>query len=98
MEVANAVAIALVPPLCAACGRACRPEAVLCNRCGRRLTAADPLLTKGPAGVEKGWASAPPGGGGRDLGGGLEVPRPASGGRPVGGKNEGGAAPPHRTR
>jgi predicted amidophosphoribosyltransferase len=67
MEVANAVAIALVPPLCAACGRTCRPEAVLCNRCGRRLAAADPLLTKGPSGLDRAWSSAPYEGVARDL-------------------------------
>jgi ComF family protein len=59
MELANAVAIALVPPLCASCGRSCRPEATLCTRCGRRLAAADPLLGGGPAGLDRAWSSAP---------------------------------------
>src|SRR3954447_21767712 len=67
MEVANAVAIALVPPLCAACGRVCRPEAVLCNRCGRRLARAEPLLSGGPQGLDKAWSSAPYEGVARDL-------------------------------
>jgi predicted amidophosphoribosyltransferase len=67
MELANAVAAALVPPLCAACGRSCRPEAVLCNRCGRRLAAADPLLGSGPAGLDRAWSSAPYEGVARDL-------------------------------
>ncbi|HMI81504.1 MAG TPA: hypothetical protein VK480_06920, partial [Solirubrobacterales bacterium] len=59
MELANAVAIALVPPLCASCGRSCRAEATLCTRCGRRLAAADPLLGSGPAGLDRAWSSAP---------------------------------------
>jgi len=67
MEVANAVAIALVPPLCAACARVCRPEAVLCNRCGRRLARAEPFLSSGPAGLDKAWSSAPYEGVARDL-------------------------------
>jgi predicted amidophosphoribosyltransferase len=59
MELANAVAIALVPPLCASCGRSCRSEATLCTRCGRRLAAAKPLLGSGPAGLDRAWSSAP---------------------------------------
>lgn len=59
MEIANAVAVALVPPLCAACGRSCRAEAVVCTRCGRRLGHAEPLLGKGPAGLDRAWSSAP---------------------------------------
>jgi predicted amidophosphoribosyltransferase len=67
VDVAAAVSIALVPPLCAACGRVCRPEAVLCNRCGRRLARAEPLLSGGPDGVDKAWSSAPYEGVARDL-------------------------------
>src|SRR3954453_14570461 len=52
------IGVALVPPLCAACGRSCRSEAVVCTRCGRRLADADPFLGNGPAGLEKGWSSA----------------------------------------
>lgn len=58
MEILQAVASSLVPPLCASCGRACRPEAVLCNRCGRRLAAAEPLLGSGPPGLDRVWSSA----------------------------------------
>jgi predicted amidophosphoribosyltransferase len=58
MEVLHAVAASLLPPLCAACGRSCRAEAVLCTRCGRRLAAAEPLLGKGPAGLDRVWSSA----------------------------------------
>jgi predicted amidophosphoribosyltransferase len=59
MEIAKAVAVALVPPLCAACGKSCRAEAIVCTRCGRRLADADPLLGNGPAGLDRAWSSAP---------------------------------------
>lgn len=58
MEILQAIATGLVPPLCASCGRGCRPDAVLCNRCGRRLAAAEPLLGKGPPGLDGAWSSA----------------------------------------
>src|SRR3954452_15796616 len=67
MEIGNAVAVALVPSLCAACGRSCRVEAVVCNRCGRRLADAKPLLGNGPAGLDRAWSSAPYEGVVRDL-------------------------------
>jgi predicted amidophosphoribosyltransferase len=67
MEIVPALAAALVPPLCAACGRACRPQAVLCNRCGRRLAAAEPLLGPGPPGLDRAWSSASYEGVARDL-------------------------------
>jgi predicted amidophosphoribosyltransferase len=75
VEIVNAVAIALVPPLCAACGRSCRPEAVVCNRCGRRLADADPILGNGPAGLDRAWSSAPYEGVARDLVGALKFRR-----------------------
>ncbi len=59
MDVLHVIAAGLVPPLCASCGRSCRSEAVLCNRCGRRLAAAEPLLGKGPPGLDRAWSSAP---------------------------------------
>src|SRR6476659_5307381 len=59
MEMLRAVAAVLVPPLCAACGRSCRLEVVVCARCGRRLAAAEPLLGKGPPGLDRAWSSAP---------------------------------------
>jgi predicted amidophosphoribosyltransferase len=43
---------------CAACGRPCRPEAVICTRCARCLIAAEPLLGNGPAGLDRVWSSA----------------------------------------
>src|SRR5882757_7176280 len=67
MEMLRAVAAGLVPPLCAACGRSCRLEAHVCSRCGRRLAAAEPLLGKGPPGLDRAWSSAPYEGVARDL-------------------------------
>jgi predicted amidophosphoribosyltransferase len=58
---------ALVPPACAACGRSCRPEAVLCSRCGRRLAAMEPLRGAGPPGLDAVWSSAPHESVARDL-------------------------------
>jgi predicted amidophosphoribosyltransferase len=67
MEMLRAVAAGLVPPLCAACGRSCRLEVVVCTRCGRRLAAAEPLLGKGPPGLDRAWSSAPYEGVARNL-------------------------------
>jgi predicted amidophosphoribosyltransferase len=67
VEILHAVSAVLVPPLCAACGRSCRPEAVVCTRCGRRLAAAEPLLGKGPPGLDRAWSSAPHEGVARNL-------------------------------
>jgi ComF family protein len=67
MDTLHAIGVALAPPLCAACGRSCRPEAVVCNRCGRRLAAAEPLLGKGPPGLDRAWSSAPYEGVARNL-------------------------------
>ena len=43
------------------------PEAVVCTRCGRRLAAAEPLLGKGPPGLDRAWSSAPHEGVARNL-------------------------------
>jgi predicted amidophosphoribosyltransferase len=67
MGMLDAVATVVAPPLCAACGRSCRVEAVLCTRCGRRLAGAEPLLGKGPPGLDRAWSSAPHEGVARDL-------------------------------
>lgn len=67
MKLLHAVAAAIVPPLCAACGRACRPEATLCTRCSRRLAEADPLEGSGAPGLDRAWSSAPHEGVARDL-------------------------------
>jgi predicted amidophosphoribosyltransferase len=63
----HAVVSALVPALCAACGRACRADAVLCTRCKRRLAAAEPLAGHGAAGLDRAWSSAPHEGVARDM-------------------------------
>jgi predicted amidophosphoribosyltransferase len=67
MELLHAVSTGFVPSLCAACGRSCRPQAVICNRCARRLAAADPVLGKGPQGLDRAWSSAAHEGVARDL-------------------------------
>lgn len=67
MKLLHAVALGLVPPLCAACGRSCRPSAVVCTRCARRLASADPLSGTGPPGIDRVWSSAPHEGVARDL-------------------------------
>jgi predicted amidophosphoribosyltransferase len=67
MKLLHAVAAGLVPPLCAACGRTCRREAVVCTRCARRLAAGDPLDGAGPPGIDRAWSSAPHEGVARDL-------------------------------
>lgn len=63
----HAIAAGLVPSLCAACGRSCRPESHLCTRCSRRLAAAEPLSGGGPPGLDRAWSSAPHEGVARDL-------------------------------
>jgi len=71
----HTIASGLVPPLCAACGRSCRAEAILCSRCGRRLAAADPIHGAGPPGLDRAWSSAPHEGVARDLVGALKFCR-----------------------
>jgi predicted amidophosphoribosyltransferase len=75
VELLRTIEVALVPPLCASCGRACRPEAVVCTRCGRRLAGAEPLLGSGPPGLDKAWSSAPYDGVARNLVGALKFRR-----------------------
>jgi len=67
MNLLQAVAAGLVPPLCAACGRTCRPEATLCTRCSRRLALAEPLTGAGAPGLDRAWSTAPHEGVARDL-------------------------------
>jgi predicted amidophosphoribosyltransferase len=67
MKILYAVATAIVPPLCAACGRTCRPEATLCTRCSRRLAEAEPLQGFGAPGLDRAWSSAPHEAVARDL-------------------------------
>src|ERR1700704_4433042 len=67
MGLGQAIATSLAPALCAACGRTCRPEAVVCTRCGRQLSVAEPLLGRGAPGLDRAWSSAPYEGVARDL-------------------------------
>lgn len=67
MKLLHAIAAAIVPPLCATCGRTCRPEATLCTRCSRRLAEADPLEGYGAPGLDRAWSSASHEGVARDL-------------------------------
>src|SRR5262245_45403740 len=63
----QALACALAPPLCPACGRLGREDARLCGRCGSRLARLGPLRGTGPAGVDRAWSSAAHEGVARDL-------------------------------
>jgi predicted amidophosphoribosyltransferase len=67
MSFLHAVVAGLAPPICAACGRSCRVEAVVCARCGRRLADVGPVRGAGPPGVDRAWSSAPHEGVARDL-------------------------------
>jgi predicted amidophosphoribosyltransferase len=58
MGLLQAVSLLVAPPLCAACGRGCRAEAVICTRCSRALAAAPPILAAGPQGIDRVWSSA----------------------------------------
>jgi predicted amidophosphoribosyltransferase len=67
MKALHSVAVGLLPALCAACGRSCRPGGTLCSRCARRLAAAEPLAGSGPQGLDRSWSSAAHEGVARDL-------------------------------
>jgi len=75
MDLVAVASSLLAPPLCAACGRGCRPEAVLCTRCSRALGAARPISAGGPQGVDRVWSSAPHEGVARALVGALKFRR-----------------------
>jgi predicted amidophosphoribosyltransferase len=57
----------LVPPICAACGRSCPADLVICEDCARRLAAAAPIAGAGPPGLDRAWSSAPHEGVARQL-------------------------------
>ncbi len=65
MRLIDAVAKALVPTLCVACGRPA--ERLLCRSCERRLGEAAPLRGAGPAGIDAAFSAAPHEGVARDL-------------------------------
>ncbi|HEY7257371.1 MAG TPA: phosphoribosyltransferase family protein [Solirubrobacterales bacterium] len=67
MSLIDAIATALVPSLCATCGRPCPAGEILCPRCARNLRAATPLRGAGPAGIDRAWSAAPYEGVARDL-------------------------------
>jgi len=67
MNALHAIGAGLLPSLCAACGRSCRPGAVVCTRCARRLATSEPLAGNGPHGLDRAWSSAPHEGVARDL-------------------------------
>jgi ComF family protein len=67
MELLQTALATIAPPLCAVCGRACRPREVVCGRCGRRLAVAEPLFSSGPQGLDRVWSSAPHEGVARSL-------------------------------
>jgi predicted amidophosphoribosyltransferase len=67
VSLARSLALAVVPPLCAACGHGCRPEEVVCGGCARRLAATAPLSGRGPAGTDSAWSSAAHEGVAREL-------------------------------
>jgi predicted amidophosphoribosyltransferase len=75
MEILPTIGVALVPPICASCGRSCRLEAVVCTRCARRLADVEPLTGKGLAGLDKAWSSASYEGVARNLVGALKFRR-----------------------
>ncbi|HEX3241599.1 MAG TPA: hypothetical protein VHQ97_00840 [Solirubrobacterales bacterium] len=66
-SVLEALATVLLPSLCAACGRGCAGESILCLRCARRLEDLSPLRGAGPAGIDRAWSAAPHEGVARDL-------------------------------
>jgi predicted amidophosphoribosyltransferase len=75
MDLVHVVTGLVAPPLCAACGRYCRADAVLCTRCSRTLAAATPILAGGPQGIDRVWSSAPHDGVARSLVGALKFRR-----------------------
>jgi predicted amidophosphoribosyltransferase len=75
MEVLQVAASLVAPPLCAACGRGCRADAVLCTRCSRALAGATPVIAAGPEGIDRVWSSALHEGVARSLVGALKFRR-----------------------
>jgi predicted amidophosphoribosyltransferase len=67
MKALHVLAAGLLPALCAACGRSCRSDAVLCTRCSRRLAEAEPLSGGGAPGLDRAWSAAAHEGVARDL-------------------------------
>jgi predicted amidophosphoribosyltransferase len=49
----------VAPPLCAACGSACSPGSVICDRCDEDLASASRVMEAGPPGVDLAIAASP---------------------------------------
>jgi predicted amidophosphoribosyltransferase len=67
MSLHRALASAIAPPLCAACGRHSGPGEIICRVCQIRLERAAPLGGAGPPGADRAWSSSPYEGPARDL-------------------------------
>jgi predicted amidophosphoribosyltransferase len=65
----------VAPPLCAACGTGCPPDAVLCERCDRDLATAPRVIEPGPPGLDLAVAASPFDGPARGLVLGLKFGR-----------------------
>jgi predicted amidophosphoribosyltransferase len=65
----------VAPPLCAACGARCSPEAVICERCDQGLATAPRVIEPGPPGVDLAIAASPFDGPARKLVHGLKYAR-----------------------
>ena len=63
------------PPLCAACGAGCAPEAILCETCAGDLAAAPRVIDTGPPGVDLAVSASPFDGVARRLVHGLKFGR-----------------------
>ncbi|HEY2480050.1 MAG TPA: hypothetical protein VGI17_15150 [Solirubrobacterales bacterium] len=72
MDLLQVASVLVAPPICAACGRGCRAEAVICTRCSRALAEAPPILAGGPQGIDRVWSSASHEGVARSLVGALK--------------------------
>ena len=75
MGLLQTLSLLVAPPLCAACGRTCRAEALICTRCSRSLAAEPPILSGGPQGIDRAWSSASHEGVARSLVGALKFRR-----------------------
>jgi predicted amidophosphoribosyltransferase len=75
MRAALQLASLVAPPLCAACGDRCAPDAVLCDGCDRDLAGAPRVVETGPPAVDLAIAASPFDGPARRLVLGLKYGR-----------------------
>lgn len=59
MELVRAIAAALTPSLCPACGSASLAGSALCGPCSRSLATAHPVFPTAPPEVDLAWSAAP---------------------------------------